>query len=269
MTQHLILLAIKEKIACFRLHQLSWKSEKIEGESWTSNGINYALDRLHERLESHVEFEKVEFQFIYDTHNFANLPQVVEKFDKLNCKKLQVLRWELVEQKLMVSGKAITFSDDTKTIECNVCPLIESIFHYQNEAFETERQRALLEHETNIETIRQESFKLVQEKIALQAQVDALKRPEVEYLISFMPLIYENFFIFVSPQDLALMAGSLKIPDVASTFTEPDFETLQMLKKKLFNLPESTREQIIHFAKEIPHKSLKIRKMMQPVLNSE
>ncbi len=93
-----------------------------------------------------------------------------------------------------------------------VCPLIESIFHYQGEALSAEYQRALFEHETNIETIRQESFKLMQEKANLQAQVDALRRPELEYLVTFMPLFYENFFMAVNPQELAIMGEVCKYP---------------------------------------------------------
>lgn len=263
MTSYIIILSIEGSISSFcRTKKSNWKLEKIEGEESTSNSISYVFDRLKERLDGEVAFNTSEFQVIYDEHAMNQLTDVIHSFVHWKCNKFQLLRWQPIYQRLLANGKMVS-QPTVNTLSTVVCPLIESIFHYQNEALSSEYQRALLEHETNIETIRQESLKLVQEKANLQGQVDALRRPELEYLVTFMPLFYENFFMVVNPQDLALMAGSLQTPDLSSTYTEPDNDTVQMLKRKFLNLPETARQQVISFAKEMTRKELKVRRITQ------
>lgn len=264
MTPYIIVFSIENNVSSFcRTNHCGWKVEKIEGEETTSNSISYMLKRLKERLDDKVAFNTCEFQIVYDEKAINQLTDVISLFRHFECDKFQLLRWQPIQQRLLANGKAVD-QPNVNTLSTVVCPLIESIFHYQGEALSAEYQRALLQHETNIETIRQESLKLMQEKASLQAQVDALRRPELEYLVTFMPLFYENFFMVVNPQELALMAGSLKIPDLSSTYTEPDNDTVQMLKRKFLNLPETSRQQVISFAKEISRKELKVRKIMQP-----
>jgi hypothetical protein len=102
----------------------------------------------------------------------------------------------------------------------------------------------------------------------LKEQIKTLESIDAEIIFTFMPLIYENFFGVVNPQDLALMVGKSQIT-IMPFYTEPDIETLQYLKKKFLNLPSNFYKQVIDFANEIPHRrKLKIRKELKTILQN-
>jgi hypothetical protein len=266
MQSSIIILAISGKVAFFRHHSTGWQIEPIEGEEWSSEPVVCLLPKLKERLEE-VDFEQTDIQLIYDPVALSQLHDAI-KILLSYSEKVQVLRWHPIEQRgQTLAGKAIDRTDETTLTEV-ICPLIESTFHYRDEAAQAERQRAVLDHDVTMESLRQESLRLLAEKSALQAQIEALRLPEMDLLVTFLPAIYENFFTVVSPQDLALMAGTLQQPNITSTYTEPDNNTLQMLKKRLTNLPPAARQQVIAFARQIPH-SLKVRKEMQSFMEDD
>jgi hypothetical protein len=265
-----IVFAIDGKVACVRSTGVSWEFEAIEGEDWLSTmDIASILDSLHPRLQDkEIAFEDVDLQLVYNPVSMDGVSKAIQKLLHLGCETFQVLRWDAIVQRAQASsGKTVERSDDEAMLTL-VCPMIESTVQYKNEAIDAERQRAVLDHETSMETLRQESLRLLAEKADLQAQVNALKLPEMDLLVSFLPAIYENFFLTVSPQDLALMAGTINLPKVHSTFTEPDFNTINALKKRLQNMPPASRAQVIDFAKNIPHK-LTVRKEMQSFMEDE
>lgn len=109
---------------------------------------------------------------------------------------------------------------------------------------------------------------LKKKKAKLVKQIENVQPVDAEMIFTFMPLIYENFFGVVNPQDLALMVGKAQI-SVVPFYTEPDAETLQYLKKKFLNLPPSVYKQVMEFASQIPHRrKLKIRKELKTILQN-
>lgn len=272
MKHQLIIFAIDNSYTCFHHDQKHWHLEKIEGEQWVSDAnksLANIIDIMKDRLDV-KDFSAVEVQLIVDANATNQLSKGIDKLNAIVCQSFQILRWEAIKKRTQaLSGKTVE-QHDTDTLLTFVCPLVENTFHYQDEALQAERQRALLDHKTDIESIRKESIQLLHEKEALQAQINALKQPEMDYLVTFLPAIFENFFLHVAPQDLALLAGSLMIPSVQTPFTEPDAHTVQGLKKKLQNLPEASRQQVIDFAQQLPQRhKLKVRKEMQSFMEDD
>lgn len=88
----------------------------------------------------------------------------------------------------------------------------------------------------------------------LRAQLAQGSPVSLEQLVSFLPVIYRNFWNSVSPQDLALLAGSLNIPEVPSPCPEPSSEVITAKRQLLTNMPEHERARIVEYCRQLPFK---------------
>lgn len=88
----------------------------------------------------------------------------------------------------------------------------------------------------------------------LRAQLAQGSPVSLEQLVSFLPVIYRNFWNSVSPNDLALLAGSLKIPEVPSPCPEPSAEVIATLRQRLSSMPEYDRDRIVQYCRQLPFK---------------
>lgn len=271
MKHQLIIFAIDNRYICFHHDQKHWHLEKIEGEQWVSNtnkSLVNIIDIMKDRLDVD-DFSAVEVQLIVDASATNQLSKGIDHLNAIACQSFQLLRWEPIKKRAQaLTGNAV--EQDTDTLLTLVCPLIEQTFHYQDEALDAERTRALVAHESDIEALRKHTLTLQAEKAQLEKQVSALKRPDIEQVFALMPLFYETFFLHVNPSHLALMAGSLTIPDMHTTFTEPDASTLMALKRKFNHLPEVTQQQLLDFARELKEThNLKVRPNMRALIEGD
>lgn len=261
----MIIIAIDKHTACFRQENNLWMLEKVQGEDWLGLPLSHFLDKLDERLT----LKDCIIQLVYDNSSYSEIINAIELLKEKQIQYVQLLFWQPLQARASVSvmtssilkaGEVVAFTD-------TVCPLIEQTFHYQNEALDAERTRALVAHESDIEALRKHTLTLQAEKHQLEQQLSAIKRPDIEQVFAFMPLFFETFFLRVKPSDLALMSGTLQLPELASTFTEPDASTLMALKRKFTNLPETSQQQLLSTARELKEShALTVRPVMRTLI---
>lgn len=87
----------------------------------------------------------------------------------------------------------------------------------------------------------------------LRAQLAQLKPPTLESLLVFLPIIYRHFWASIRPDELALLAGTLNVPPIPSPCPEPTADTILVMKQRFLNLPETERQCLVTFCRQLPH----------------
>jgi hypothetical protein len=252
--------ASNQQIACFAFTNNLWRVQLIDGSIWRTDALTDLVEKLNELLCLDTQLATLDIQILCDESAQAYIPTALSKLLELGCRQWQVLRLEPLLVDATRNSTHTINPNDEKTICVEILPLLRPSSSLED-AQQSLRQRELINHQTEIEALRATANNIAKENDALRAQNDALQFPNLEYLVTFLPLMYENFYTVVKPQDLALMAGSLQVINLPSTFTEPDANTLLMLKRKFNSLPESTQQEVLSFARKLPHK-LKPRREM-------
>lgn len=109
---------------------------------------------------------------------------------------------------------------------------------------------------------------LAQKQAQKQAQISATRLPDMAQLLVYLPAIYRNFWGVVRPDELALLAGTLNVPEVASPYADPSPDTVLVLRRRLLALPESERDCVIALCRELPHR-LEVRMEMRDLLGAD
>jgi hypothetical protein len=135
------------------------------------------------------------------------------------------------------------------------------IFHYLDMLAD---RTVSLEQRIELDEIR----KLRTENQKLREELIQNNILEMEQLLSFLPVIYKDFWSSVSPSELALLGGTLNIKDIAdmTIYSEPSHEVIMHMKKKLQGMPKSKQEEIIQFCRGLPFK-VTVRPEMKEFLN--
>ena len=260
---------INHQAVCFQLNNDQWRIEPIRGEprsSLSDSGFDLAglLAQLSQRLNLESQLADVELNLIYDQDALAYLKNLPESLAALACKRWQLLRWEPLAARCSASTTANDPFEQNWLIN-SVLPVLQSTFNYADQAFSAEHHRVVRDHQQSLESLSAEIQGLAQDKAALQAQIEALQLVDIEQLLVFLPAIYRNFWGVINPSELALMVGSLKTLDIPSPQIEPSADTVKVLKKKLLNLPQRERNQLLSFCRQLPH-NLQVRGEMRDLL---
>jgi len=200
----IVFFVFPDRAACFQLAQKKWMCEKINSEDWSPStlGIPDLLKELSERLNSGSELATVELYLVYERSAISYLKDVPEALTALGCTCWQILRWEpLLHRATGVRGSKPEDIFDCKWLTDTMLPVLESTFNYTDQAFDAERGRVLQAHEETMESLRTEKQQLIQEKAALQAQIEALRLQDIEHLFAFLPAIYRNFWGLLAPMN--------------------------------------------------------------------
>lgn len=113
-----------------------------------------------------------------------------------------------------------------------------------------------------MENLHADRKQLENKIIQLKQQIQAMHLPDMEQLLVFLPILYRNFWNNIKPSDLALLARTYHIPEVASPFPEPSNHTIIQMKKNLQALPPSQQQRLLDFCHQLPH-DLEIRPEMR------
>lgn len=111
--------------------------------------------------------------------------------------------------------------------------------------------------------------KLRHENEKLTALLRSRNQPELTSLIQFLPIIYHNFWNTVRPDELAMLAGSINIPAIASPYREPDSALVSAMRQRLMELPKVERDMLVDFCHRLPHRLTVRRSMLQFLRNPE
>ena len=112
--------------------------------------------------------------------------------------------------------------------------------------------------------LKSENIKLEEQLQTLQNQIEYLKdriensaasQMNIETLVSYLPILYKNFWGQIRPDELAMLAGTMQIPEIPSPMREPGSGVVQIMKKRLQQLPIEQQNQLRQFCQQLPHAS--------------
>lgn len=271
----LAVLLLDDRAACFvREGQSCWRHEPIHGEPWYplagSDALKQVLDELDARLNHSDQLAGFTLNLICDQAALPWLADVGRALTTVRCSRWQVLQWApLCERATRLGGQAPTMPlPAIDWLQQSLLPVLEATFHYRDDALAAERKRAEQQHAETLESLRADRLRLQAEIAAQREQLAALQRPAIDDLLSYLPAIYRNLFGTISPQDLALLAGSLQVPQIASPWPEPSHDTLHALQSRLRKLPPQRAAQLRDFCRRLPH-PLELRAEMRAWLGED
>ena len=238
------LVLMGDRVACFEsttAADAKWKVTLINGDPWVSLSSHSAqsagsvLKQLSERRNLLKQLAQVHITLIYEHAAVRHLVDVSRALTELQCSSWEVLRYE---------------------------PLAERITLPQGELPRPYDGAWLVEH-----LLQPGLAQPVQESVASPTtSVNGMSElPGVELLQLYLPLLFQNFWSSISPQDLAFMSGSLQIPDVESPYPEPSLEAIAVLRRRFLKLPAAQRSTVLGFAQELTYK-LKVRTQLRDLL---
>lgn len=272
----LALMLLADQVACFS-HRggPSWRRESVHGEEWyllpqAGGGLPAVLDELSLRFNRSDRLAGFEVHLLVSQGALSRVTDVGRDLAAVGCQRWQVLRWEPLRDRAgMLAG---TLAEEPLPavgwLQAHLLPLLESTFHYRDEAGAAERARAQRQHEDTLESLRAERLRLQADLNAMRDQLAALQRPGVEALLTYLPAIYRQVFGVISASDLALLGGEMSVPQIASPWPEPSADTLLTLQRQIHRLPTQERDRLREFCLRLPHK-LEVRPEMRAWLRSE
>ena len=264
------------KVHCFSCDAAGqWRRRPIKGEAAVdikpaqANALKPVLDEVNAQLNREHALQGLDVHLLYAQTDVAALAQAPAALQALHCNTWQILRLEpLLERATAAKGRTpeqpLAPANDT-WLRTVLLPVVAATFAYSNYAFKLEQERALQAHEETMDSLRADVQAKRQEVAQLQAQVSAMQLPGVEHLLVFLPAIYRNFWGAIRPDELALLAGTLTAPNVASPYPDPSPDTVVALRRKFLQLPESDRQRVLVFCQNLPHK-LDVRAEMRDLL---
>lgn len=262
MPQHieLTLLALADRVACFRRQADLWHCLQLDGEPWNhladrpQGGLADILTAISKQLYRQSQLAEVQLNILYDQAALPHLAAVPSTLAALSCRAWQILRWEPLFARLPAQESAAADGlPEHGWLQAYALPYLYGLFQQSQDALseELDLQRQLAATELQ----------------RLQEQIDARQLPSVEHLLVYLPMFYQNFWGNVSPTEVASLAGSLRVPEVPSPFPEPSIEILTVLRKRFLLLPVAERNWIIRLGQQLGHR-LKLRVQMRDLMEA-
>ncbi|WP_128323122.1 hypothetical protein [Pseudomonas alkylphenolica] len=239
------LVLIGDRVACFESTTASdeqWNATLIHGEPWVSfsshsaQTVGSVLKQLSERRNLHTQLAKVDITVIYEQAAARHLADVSQACIELQCATWEVLRYEPLVERLGLSPAELPRPHDGAW-------LVEHVLAQLGAPQPTPEPVA---------------------SVASSAS-DVADLPDVALLQLYLPLLFQNFWSSISPQDLAFICGSLQIPDVESPYPEPSQEAIAVLRRRFLKLPVAQRSVVLGIAQELTYK-LKVRTQLRDLL---
>lgn len=247
-TEKYALVLIGDRVACFETtvqDNALWKIMTIHGEPWLSlrshsaQTLSAVLRQLSERRNLLKQLAQVHITLIYEQAAAEHLADVSPALYGLQCSSWEVLRYEPLAERIVLAEGAFARPHVVEWLAEHVLTQLQAPQPPAN-AF------------ANCGNPPRDD--------ALRSQL-----PDVALLQLYLPLLFQNFWSSVSPQDLAFMAGALQVPDVQSPYPEPSSEAIAVLRRRFLGLPASQRAVVLSFAQELAYK-LKVRTQLRDLM---
>lgn len=251
MKKQIVFLIKQGRIACLSKESNQWKSFRLKGEEEIAISLLEALEILNDSLGLSTQLRTVSVLILLEDSTEDGLIEGINGYQRLEGSDWQFIKLDLLRK---ISGFKL------------------------KDALLEELPRALLSLDMtstdHLDALSQQADEMTdtlqslqQEKMRLQAEIQSLQGVPMDYLVTFLPAIYKNFWSIIRPDELAILAGSLEAPAIPSPYSEPSQDTVLTLRKKLKALPESEQLRIKEFCHSLEH-PLIIRNEMKPFLDS-
>jgi hypothetical protein len=271
----LAVLLIEGQAICFvRDRDSSWEGARLRGERAYPMSNEFKLDavltELSERIHVTGQLASFTLHLLYDHAALTWLADAPRDLTALQCTHWQILQWEPFQARAQQLNGAAPASEDPlfDWVQSSVLPLLDAAFSTLEDGPVTRESGAQQEHADLLARLHADRAALEAEIVTQRHQLAALQRPAVDDVLSYLPALYRNAFGSIAPHDLALLAGSLKAPDIPSPWPEPAPDTLKALQSSLRRLPETRARQLRAFCRQLPHK-LEVRMEMRAWLGDD
>ena len=252
----LVVLLLDHHATCFvRDGQPTWRHAHLHGEAsypmCGEAGLESVLRELNARMHYSDDLSKFALHLIYDQAALPWLANVAAVLADVQCKHWQVLQWETLRDRAAVlNGCAPTSSHPSaEWLQKGVLPALETAFGHLGDTLAAEQS-----HDDTVARLHAERMRLEAEIASQREQLNALQRPALDDVLTYLPALYRNVFSSIAPHDLALLAGTLQVPQIPSPWPEPAADTLQALQARLRKLPQQRAQQLRAFCQSLPHK---------------
>lgn len=274
-----ILVFSNRMIAYQSVQSQPWQLLKLKGSDHyihqdKKNSLSIVLDDISAYLNLKDKLEKLKVSIIYQQGKDNLLIDAVKSLQEYHCKSWQILNWDSIYQyALQVLNIEQVFFDaqtvEHQWVQDHILPLVwheNSIAHQQkalaalrHEKSQIEGQLALMQSDAE-QALAQQVNKLENEKQQLQqhisdarAQLQKLQQPDLESLLTYLPVIFKDFWNMVRPDELALIANILDTPKIASPYHSPSLSTIQQKKRQFLALSDVSQGKILGLCQELVH----------------
>lgn len=264
------LILTQDKAVCCKQVSSLWQVEKIDGEQWHSlnelSGSDGLLQSLNERINSQDMLAGIELHVLCSETTYSQLSKLTTALQELQCTGWQLFHLEPLLDRAKAASTDGNINDLAWLCQC-LLPLTTSSFREHKE-LEQEYQQQRQGKEQDIESLNVEIKRLRLETHDLKASMAAIQKPDTEQLLTYLPIIFENFWSGISPDDFALLAGELGVPQIPSPYPEPSGEIVRIMKKRFLRLPENERQRILNWCRDLCH-DLNVRREMRELVLDE
>lgn len=280
------LLLVNQQATVFIQTDKGWQIHPIYGEQSNpiSNNDTAPIKKIISEIDKYINLEEqlanVEVILICDEYCIKQVSsELPEYLNQLKCSTFRFVSWENAKEEAMQLGESEgqVAEDNDNWLYDIFLPLLDAGIDSKqaiikqkeiNKQYEETLAQLRAEHEETLAQLHTEKDDLREQINDLQEQINRLSVPDLEKLTTYLPIIYRNFWNSIKPSDLALIAGTYRIPEVPSPFPEPSRDTVALMKKRLQSLPRSEYEKIIHLCRELPHQ-LEIRPEMRFIIDGD
>lgn len=251
----------------FEYTNSTWEVCPIYDEKTNSLRDENAAANIAKELDTHInatsQLRDIELMVIYDKEASSQIPNLSTSLLELQSVNWQLFSWQFVIQKVNNINNELqininTMKSDIAWLSQSLLPVINNLdskdveTDIESKDYKDSQEGTAIEH-IELEKARESNHDLQQKIQRLQHQENALQDLSMHKIITFMPVIYKNFWHIVKPSDIGLLVGSYDVPEIPSPFPEPTMDTIQIMKKQFMALPKQDQYQIIEFCQQLTY----------------
>lgn len=287
MNDHLIcILFFTDKVLAFESKNLAaWQAinlcgDKVYLHKSSSNTLNRVLEDISLSINSKNKLANVKISILYEQGSDALLVDAVSCLQTYLCSSWQLFAWESLLQYTQeihstnhnpLKAENIDFA----WLEEKLLPLVwreNTLGQHKKILDELNAERAALEEKykqfenSNTQKMLQQAQQAEEEKQRYQKQIkqqqeelQKLQHPSMEILLTYLPAIFKNFWGEVKADDLAMLVGTFKAPELPSPNSPPSLSAVQFKKRQFIALDDNSKDKIISFCRELANSFNKLQ----------
>ncbi|MBE0508494.1 MAG: hypothetical protein IBX50_17540 [Marinospirillum sp.] len=249
--------------------EVSWENLSVKGESaWPVQGDHswhLVLQEINGQLNLSSKLAECWIYWFVEDTSQAAMQRLQSLHGEFDIRHWSLLHWQGLQELGLIGEQ-----DAKQALNLWIANQLTNLLAPTPELPESKEETPENSAEADlIERLAQEKQQLKKEKKQLekqlqnqQEQLDYLKnrlenlataQMDIDTLTLYLPVLYKNFWGQIRPDELALLAGSLQIPEITSPAREPDSGVLQVMKKRLQNMPPEQQDQLRQFCLQLPH----------------
>lgn len=254
---------------------LSWQHLSLRDEpQWrldSDQSWYQALEELNQVFNLSTHLESLLIYFVVEQSDAAFLQQLQQAQQKLNLTSWNLAQWcwlkpyfteearpsiEYLQTLLLPQlTQGVTSSLDAALTLQQKNKATQEAFEAQEKSLLEEQIRKNAQLQAEKQALEQKNVELAERLAYVQKHLDQRLsgKMDMDVLLTYLPVLYKNFWGQIRPDELAMLAGTLHTPDIPSPAREPDSGVLQVMKKRLQQLSQEQKHQLQRFCLQLPH----------------